>query len=343
MSRHQIADITRSIYYCDKVLDILTKYPEIKVTEVSGYGDHITAQATIGIWEKMFNTVFYKFHIYSSLPSARQPQEIIRALDYTMPEEFEEYVEMVFNTVQFPPRVAVTSALKHELRKALRNRDEDESENLHGDRERVQSKMDVESATSLYEGMITPLVLNDYYGISSNKGRADLSQAVYATGGQQFSPADLNTWQRYFGMTPNDVSVVVGGHNSSSACLDDAVPCSEANSNVQYLMGISQVTPTWFWYDSNNDIRRWIIRVSALSNPPKVISISYGSFESDLISAVGSYLSTYVTSFDRAALILALQGVTILSASGDDGAPGKISIVLLNNVPPWRYSCILIV
>merc|ERR1712190_450152 len=52
-----------------------------------------------------------------------------------------------------------------------------------------------------------------------------------------------------------------------------------------------------------------------MSKPPHVMSISYGSPETAVTKSV-------ISAWDTLAMKLALQGVTILVSSGDDGAAG---------------------
>merc|ERR1712050_285538 len=58
-----------------------------------------------------------------------------------------------------------------------------------------------------------------------------------------------------------------------------------------------------------------------MENPPEVISISYGTAE--IVVRVNPALKT---SFDTAAMKLGAQGVSILAASGDDGAQNLMKL-----------------
>jgi hypothetical protein len=104
---------------------------------------------------------------------------------------------------------------------------------------------------------------------------------------------------------------------SNRACSANIDSCAEANLDVQYLMGISQVSPTAFYY-WNSTTDPWVGFLLSLasrrgsSTTPTVISISYGSVESQISTA-------YLHSFNIEALKLAAQGVTIVASSGDDG------------------------
>ena len=104
---------------------------------------------------------------------------------------------------------------------------------------------------------------------------------------------------------------------SNSACSNSITDCDEANLDVQYIMAISQVTPTTYYY-WGSETDTWVGFLLDLasrrgsSTTPLVISISYGGPETQ-------FSSVYLHSFRIEALKLAAQGVTIVAASGDDG------------------------
>jgi subtilase family serine protease len=246
-----------------------------------------------------------------------------------LPAELEEHVEAAFNTVQFSPRIThgyhlideVQPPAEIDLIKSTEEKETTETERSLGNREGMRAA----GYTSLYAGYITPGVLNAYYGITNNTGSTRTTQAVYETNGQTYSPKNLAQFQANYGLPQYKVSAVVGGHENSTLCsAGQTTPCDEANADIQYLMGVSQLTPTTYWYDTSGDLRMWINAVSRAVNPPKVFSVSYGASETDLLSALGTYAaaSSYCANFDRAAIVLLLQGVSIFFASGDDGAPG---------------------
>ena len=74
-----------------------------------------------------------------------------------------------------------------------------------------------------------------------------------------------------------------------------------------------QGTSTSFYYDYSVDFLEWMYHASEQETPILVQSISYGADES-------SVPQEYSDTFEIEALKLVAQGVTILAASGDDGA-----------------------
>jgi len=82
-------------------------------------------------------------------------------------------------------------------------------------------------------------------------------------------------------------------------------------------MGISQVTPTTYWYDGATDsFLDWIQAVADSENPPLVNSISYGATETSIPASIAN-------AFDTEAMKLGVLGVSILVSSGDDGVAGS--------------------
>eukprot|EP00466_Bigelowiella_natans_P005681 jgi/Bigna1/40855/e_gw1.46.4.1 len=163
-------------------------------------------------------------------------------------------------------------------------------------------------------GDTTPDLLNSFYSISTNEGSKSVSQALFESLGQYYSPSDLSTFQNYFKLPSEKVSKDVGGHASDTACSSNPNNCAEANLDVQYMMAVSQVTPTTFWYIDNEDtpFLSFIEAVASDSNPPLVNSMSYGSIEGEVEESV-------LSSFSTEAMKLGTMGVTIFVSSGDDG------------------------
>ena len=94
-------------------------------------------------------------------------------------------------------------------------------------------------------------------------------------------------------------------------CQSNPSSCVENNLDVQYITAISKGSHTTIWRDRGT-WASWLLSVANAPSIPMVISISWGVPE------------MYVTasdmdSFAFTAKQLALQGVTIIVSSGDDG------------------------
>lgn len=210
-------------------------------------------------------------------------KEYIRTLQYSLPEEFLPHVSTVFYTIHFP--------LLLEKRNITMKRYAEER-----------------------NGVTSPTLLSSYYNINGCVGNSLGSQAVFEAVNQKFSPKDLSEFEAYYGMSNYPMTTIVNSVGNDDACVISADNCVEANLDVQYLMSTGRNTPTTYWYA--DDFITWITGIAERSDPPLVHSISYG------IEEDGIDLSTQ-TQFDTEAIKLGLMGVTILAASGDDGANSR--------------------
>lgn len=147
------------------------------------------------------------------------------------------------------------------------------------------------------------------------------SQSVYESIDQNYSPDDLTGFQENFDLPVEPVAEDIGGFDSSDGCglSPDTTPgdCGEANLDVQYMMAVSQVTPTIYYYVDEEDdfLLEWSADLLDSADPPLVNSISYGCEETDIDEG-------YAQTADSMFIMLAARGVTIVASSGDDGAPG---------------------
>ena len=169
------------------------------------------------------------------------------------------------------------------------------------------------SAGTIIPNYVTPALLNKVYSIDSNTGNALVSQGVYETISQTYSPSDLTVFQTSMNIPVQSVSVDIGGHQSDTYCLQYNSNCFEGNLDVQYMMGVSQVTPmTYYYIDESNFILDWLQTMASTPSPPLVLSVSWGMAD--------YYLSqSYMTAVNTEAIILSSMGVTLIASSGDNG------------------------
>lgn len=281
-SREMIEELTSNPASREIILNYLLNIGAT-VTAESIYGEYITAQAPITIWENLFDTEFFSFH-HTKEGTARVT-EVMRAERYSVPKDLHEHVASVFHTVQMP--LAIWGRPQME-----------EIENY-------TSSIQHHSVT----GLVSPPLLNSYYGISNNIGSAKATQAVFETIGQTFSPKDLQEFQNYYGLPQQKVSTFIGGHVSDAVCVAKPETCMEANLDVQYMMAVCQNSPTTNWYTDENSFANWLLAVANNANPPSVISISYGASEE-------AVTRSELNAFNVQAIKLGAMGVTVLAASG---------------------------
>ena len=258
-------------------------------TSESIFGEYISAQAPVSLWEKMFNTQFFKFHHISE--NSDDVVELVRAEMYSVPTALHEHVASVFQTVQM-------------------------SQKKWGPPVVFQSK----NSTSIIQnhvemvGILDPQKLNRYYGIENNIGSSSSSQAAIQSLNQFVSPVDLTSFQDAYRLPRQNVTKFVGGFNNDYICTIFPETCAEGNLNMQYLMSIGQGTPTMNLYTDLDYFSGWLLAVANLVNPPLVVSISYGASEA-------SITASEFDAFNLQAIKLGLMGVTILVSSGGQSSP----------------------
>jgi tripeptidyl-peptidase I len=281
MSREQVSMMTSNPEARDAVVKYINANGATLVSETLS-SEYITASAPISVWERVLNTEFFTFH---QTQHDGTVLKVVRAERYWIPRELDEHVESVFNTIQMP---------LHQL---------------FGSSQRIPR-------LSEYENAITPSKLRIFYNIGSSSGSNASTQAIYASLNQSFSPKDLSLFQYNFYLEDDPVMTSIGDYASDERCKADINYCNEGNLDVQYIMGISPLSPTTYWY-TDNSVGSWLVDVSNTADPPLVLSISYGLEES---MASESELS----SFNTDAIKLSARGVTIVVSSGDDGAVSSL-------------------
>lgn len=250
--------------------------------------EYIRASASISVWEETFDTTFFEFH---QTHLNGDTGIFVRAEKYSIPTVLDCHVESVFNTIQMPYRLIgslpqlITSPVMSNLEEAV---------------------------AEVSGTMTTPAKLKAFYNLGSTKGTSNSTQCVYATINQFFSPSDLKSFQSQNGLPIQPVINSIGGYSSDSKCVKTPDSCAEGNLDVQYMMATSPGSPTTFWY-SDLDFSAWLVTVSGTPNPPLIISMSYGAEEATVSNSE-------LSAFNTEAIKLGAMGVTLVLATGDDGA-----------------------
>jgi tripeptidyl-peptidase I len=286
LTRAEISDLTANPTARKEVLAHLKAAGASVVTD-SPYGDHhITARAPVSVWENMFNTEFF---VYSHV-SGKDSTKFMRTEEYSVPQALDAHVTSVFNTIQTPlsrkPKsVAAVPKTAHKARSL---------------------------AGVVMAGYTTPERINLAYGIPSNKGHPKATQAIYEFGAASYCPEDIADFQYNMDIPDFTVNKTIGAKPTTQAvCFADTEYCAEANADLSFMMAISE-SPTTY-YGSETSMGLWLLSLANAPNPPKVISISYGLDEIYISQAERDL-------FTHEAITLGTMGVSILVASGDDGA-----------------------
>lgn len=291
LTNEEVAHLTGSP---EKTKTLLSYLLSAGVNEIDTglHGEYVTVTAPVHILENIFDTSFYRYSpVNSSVISNSSHHSIIRAESYSLDESIFDHITTVFNVIHFPlwKRSSSIPPL------------------------RVPDLTPLQKTSNNF---INPAVLNSFYNIFTNQGRTDVKQTIYSTAGQYFSASDLALFQSLFGIPNHPIDNDPFLRNSNSRCKANANNCDESDLDIEYITAIAQNTYTEVIYDYYNDIMvTWITSVANNPTPSSVYSISYGIDELDLVG-----YSSYIDQFNIQAVKLGVQGVTVLVASGDDGA-----------------------
>lgn len=296
------------------VQGILAGVSGIDVLSVSKHGDFISVQAPIAVLETFFQTEFFMYEdTYNTdtepsesetakterkLEEDAAPVTAVRAETYYLPTVLEEYVGAVFGVVDHP------FAMSHKRHRKVAHLADLSPEALAG----------MSSGNAAVIGYMYPQLIETTYGIDNTDAKTLATQGIFATIDQTYSISDLHQFQKVFGLKEATPVRDVGGHELKSGCANPG-NCFEANLDVEYIMSTAQNAPTTFWYEADTSSSAFTLFLQELAedeSPPMIVSISYGMPE-HFVSSQDKYY------FDVQAQKLALRGVTVVAAAGDNG------------------------
>lgn len=242
--------------------------------------DYIVCETTSAVAEILLSGA--RFYRFHHEGSGKS---VIRSnAHYTVPKEIAKHLDFVGGLLRFPA--------------------------LNFAKTKVQSSLaDIGIHIGVY-----PSVLRTRYNVSDTVGKhPNNSQAVAQFLEQHYSSTDLKEFFALFGSGFThlpDITKVVGPDSGRSGI--------EASLDVQYIMSLGANIATWFWstagrHESQEPFLEWIVAVGNTSDIPYIFSVSYGDNE-DSLSA--DYMNRINVEFMKAGV----RGITILFASGDNGA-----------------------
>ncbi|KAJ6460213.1 subtilisin-like protein [Mycena sanguinolenta] len=257
------------------------------------------------------NTLFGANFEVSSHPSFNDT--IIRTLSMSLHSELVGHVDVVHPTIEFPasnnPRLASASRFTAGT---------------------LGRRTSASCNTSISTGFITPTCLQDLYGIPATPATHSANNNTllitgYAENWAQF--ADLSSFLEEFrpdipSNTTFDVLTLDNGTNPQGP--NEAPPgWQEANLDIQYTVGIATGVPVQFLSvgggitvaDFATALLDTTTFLDGITNPPSVISTSYGSNE-DMFGL------TMATKICNGYMALAARGISSLTGSGDGGVRG---------------------
>ena len=291
MSVEQVSAMTLNPVAREAIVNYLHSNGASITSEILS-GDLITANAPVSVWEKVLNTEFYVFHQMRPLGAV---QSRVGAEKYSVPVELDKHLESVLNVIDLPYHTSLST------------RSRSVSSALPASR---RSSSGFKTLVSDPPGYLRPQEIRAFYNLTTVYGSAQSTQAAVAFGNNYFSPQSLANFQRYISFQTPQPALLHGGFISDSPSVDSG----EGNLDIQYLIGISPGSPTTFWHNDGG-YNTFLNEVLNTPNPPLVLSCSYGQQES--LTSAGTH--RFVTT---AAKKLGVIGVTLVVASGDDGAVG---------------------
>lgn len=282
----EVGEMTSNPYAATQIKNWLLMH-NATVTWESIHSDYIKATAPILIWESLFNTEFFEwedkgraqyFSGRDILNRKNRKTRLLLAKEYTIPILMREHMSAAFNTVQPPPMLAPRYHMKDAIRETSHFRTEDTKEKKR-------------KLANGFQGVTVPF-LNSYYKIQSNKGNVNMSQAVFETSNQKYSPNDVTQFQTTYNLIVQ-AAIDKKGQSTTNTCFSTNYPnsnnpdCYEGNLDIQYIMGVAQKTTTTYWYDgTNNAFLSWILAMSNTAHPPLSNSISWGTVEQVILPAI---------------------------------------------------------
>ncbi|KAI0443895.1 subtilisin-like protein [Xylaria telfairii] len=274
------------------------------VESVKEDADWITVKTTVGVANKLLDTQFAWF-----VSEEAKPRKILRTLEYSVPEDVAEHINLVQPTTRFA---------------AIRANHETSSQIF---------EVQVAAADDNCDALITPACLKTIYNINYQADAKSGSKIAFVSYLEQYARySDLALFeQNYLPEAIGQNFTVIqynGGLNNQSATDDSG----EANLDLQYMVGTGHPLPVTEFsvggrgplvpdldqpdVNDNSDEPYLEFLKSVLKLPqsklPQVISTSYGENEQ-------SVPKSYALSVCNLIAQLGSRGVSVIFSSGDSG------------------------
>jgi kumamolisin len=160
----------------------------------------------------------------------------------------------------------------------------------------------------------TPTQIADLYGFPAGTGAGECVALIELGGG--YRPADLDTYFAGLGVSSPTVVAVSVDHGKNSPTGDGNGPDGEVMLDVEVVGAIVPKSKIAVYFAPNTDAGFLDAITTAIhdtTNKPSVISISWGAPES-------SWTAQAMTAMDEAFQAAAALGITVCTASGDNGS-----------------------
>jgi len=308
-------DVTRVIAISEDHLSTVTGWLNVPSADIDigVHGDIIKVSLHVADAEKLFDTKLHRF-----VSKANPSWKIIRAADrYSVPAHIEDLVEVVDNLVRFPqPRKRPTPL---------------PAGNKTGDAAFPQG---YDCGGSCRDDFVTPAVLTDQYNLGKPLTSGNGSMATAEFQRVYWSSTNLNLFNQACGVNASVDNQV--GTNQPETC-DSRVTgeeCVEALLDIEYIRAASGAIPLTNVYSQTYSLLAWAKKLEDMKDGmiPLVNSVSYGNDEVQQTS--DQYMYSCNAEFQK----LAVRGISILFASGDQGVWGRTGPISTRYHPDFPAS-----
>ncbi|KAJ7202253.1 peptidase S8/S53 domain-containing protein [Mycena haematopus] len=269
-------------------------------------GDILKVSLTVEQAEGLFDAKF-KTYAYSA-----NGQEMIRALNYSLPSTLQQHILYVHPIISFTPPPQRSSRNAIYKRKETLNRRQD---------------------LAPCEDIVRPYCIQQFYGIPNTTISGSTTNSIGVAGYNEASGGTfLNEFRPDIAGNTFNVALLNGAQN-----LQDNSGGLEGQIDIQYTVGVAGDVPTTYVLDENDNgdaatsymaTINWLL---SQEDPPTVFTTSYANEEADLTQSAS-------TSVCNGYMQLAAIGISMIFASGDGGAADN-QVGCTSFVPMFSSTC----
>ena len=248
-----------------------------------------------------------------------QGESVLRSSKFTLPLELEDKIAHIFNVVELPLRQGPGAQVRKMTALEIKQ-----------DQEEATAAAAATAAATPYPWPCKSTMKLGCWNYRYNQTTNDATgehQMVFGQKGAYMAPDDIPLFAGSNGINPLGKAQVwecPNGGCSNTACQgydpnmkNKGHLCVEGNLDVQFISGVAQNANNTFYWNTNlaTPFIEFITHISSMPTPPGTVSISYGSYEYEMDHAVMDHFATE-------SMKLGAQGVSVLTATGDDGVAG---------------------
>jgi hypothetical protein len=314
----------------------------VDIVHVSPFLEFAVVRASISTWEEILQTEFFHFHAAHHFESTSdldnhhdehmgmrddENRYVIRAHEYSLPDELLPHVDAVFNVVE------VWDVLQS---MPWDNRVGDGLNPLQNSKSRNYYEYQFIHKQSNSDEAISPAFLSAEYVISDQLVAPFTSQAIFARGSSiSVHSQDVQQFLNLFSSHISDTSVLQGlSSDKDNICLEESA-CESATMAYQYMTAIAPSATTSLYVistaDNNNNTSNfwtdWLLSISSMSSLPDVLYVDFYDLEKNVQPSVAR-------AFNIEAMKLGIAGITIIASAGSEGVGGDGKCCEYNPVFP---------